>query len=125
MSSPGFYTKIVGVTFSNFDGTNRQDLIEEMEEAMDGEADAPILTLVRERGNPYDSNAVAVMDPQGRQLGYLSKEVAASIATDIDQGTSYRAILRAITGGGVGEAFGVNVWIEPMHSNAAHIRCQS
>ena len=62
-----FFTKIVGVSFENPNGSSRQDLITELEGLP-----CP-LTLNREHNNPHDENAISVMDSQGRQLGFLSE----------------------------------------------------
>ena len=35
--------------------------------------------FVRERDNPYDSNAIGVFDRDGQKLGYLFRAVAAEI----------------------------------------------
>ena len=49
------------------------------------------LRLVREPDNPYDANAVAVYDAAGSlHVGYLPKEHAARIATQLDAGQSYQ-----------------------------------
>ena len=93
----GFNTKIVGVTFEG-----RQDLIAGMQP---GEG----LELVRQPGNAFDPNAIAVHF--GRlQLGFLKKAIAARIAPNIDAGERYRAEVKHITGGGTRSA-GVNIWV--------------
>ena len=69
--------------------------------------------LVREPGNPADTNAVAVVaEVIGRgaaKLGYLSREVAAVVAPALDRlGGRLRASLEGITGG-AGRLHGVNI----------------
>lgn len=44
------------------------------------------LTLVREPGNPFDKNAVAVRDRIGLKLGYVPRVDAPAIAKAMDQG---------------------------------------
>jgi hypothetical protein len=48
------------------------------------------LTLVRERDNPHDPNAVRV-DWNGRVLGYLPRADNASVARQLDRGNPLRA----------------------------------
>lgn len=103
-----FHTKLAGVTYRNPDGTNRQDLIEELEDAF-ADSGEVCLDLKREPDNQYDSNAIAVLDPFGRQLGYLSREVAAQLAPDLDGGVRFDVVVAAITGGGLTQNYGVNV----------------
>jgi hypothetical protein len=62
--SQSFRTMIVGVTKKNADGTDRQALISQLHL---GE----LLSLVRERNNPYDKYAVAVFTTSCQQLGYV------------------------------------------------------
>ena len=109
MDKLDFHTKIVGVTFPNVDGSNRQNLIEELEEKSQTSQSPLPLFLRRERMNPYDSNAVAVCDSGGRQLGYLSRQVAVTVAPFIDRGERIRAEVARITGGGLTQNYGVNI----------------
>ena len=89
-----FYTKVVGVTRENEDGTSRQKIIGRLK-AGDKAA------LRREPDNRYDPNAVAVCTASGEQIGYLSREVAAEIAPLLDQGTRVDAEVSSLTGGGL------------------------
>lgn len=108
--SEEFFTKLAGVTHTNADGSLRQDIIEELEDAWKAEGRVT-LTLRREPHNTYDRSAVAVFDPAGRQVGYLSRQVAASVAPRMDRGERLAADLQAITGGGLTHSYGVNVRI--------------
>jgi single-stranded-DNA-specific exonuclease len=106
----GFNTKIVGVTFEG-----RQDLIAGLQPGQE-------LELVRQPDNAFDANAVAVHF--GRlQLGFVRKQIAARIASNIDAGERYRAEVRHITGGGT-RSVGVNIWVtrersQPVRAPAA------
>lgn len=95
-----FYTKVVGVTFDN-----RQRHIRRTSE---GER----VTLEREPGNLYDSNAIKVMNEAGNQIGHISKDLASSMAPRMDAGVVYHAKVTAITGTNPGENLGVNLLIE-------------
>ena len=93
----GFFTKIVGVSFQNEDGSSRQEIIEKLK----GEASSKTITLKLERqhSNPHDTNAVAVNTPKGKQLGFLSKKVSETIAPLLDNGKPVTATISSITGG--------------------------
>jgi len=48
------------------------------------------LTLLREPGNRFDSNAIMVLDPDSEMhLGYVAKEVAAELAPLMDEGEEF------------------------------------
>ena len=106
-----FHTKIVGVTFKNEDGSDRQRIIrdlirnEELEEGTE-------LYLVPQPRNPYDRNCILVNAENGKTLGSLSKELAATIAPQIQQGYTFKAYASSYTGGDIGYAYGVNIKIE-------------
>jgi len=108
MNQINFHTKVAGVTFTNPDGVSRQDLIEDLEDFFDGSTTVR-LGLRREPHNAFDENAVAVLDPRGRQLGYLSKRVSETVAPIMDRGTRVHATLTAITGAGLSQNYGVNI----------------
>lgn len=96
-----FYSKVVGVSHKNTDGTRRQKLVSQCEA---GE----MLKLVREPDNPHDPNAIAVYSASG-QLGYLSAEVAEELAEQMDAGAELGAEVQEVTGGVDGLKFGVNI----------------
>lgn len=101
-----FYTKLAGVTH---DG--RQTIIRNLYRT--GELDTGTeLILQREPNNPYDSFAVAVLTPNGQNIGYLPKDTARQVSININSGMTYRAYVSAVTGGDVGYAYGVNLRIE-------------
>jgi len=81
------YSKVVGVSLAG-----RQTVAKSLRP---GDA----LTLVRERDNRHDPNAIAVY-AGNRQLGYIKKELAARLAPEIDRGVVYDCKVEAITGGG-------------------------
>ena len=93
----GFFTKIVGVSFQNEDGSSRQELIEKMKR--DFSSKTIVLRLERQHSNPHDANAVAVTTPKGKQLGFLSKKVSETIAPILDNGKPVTATVSSITGG--------------------------
>ncbi len=90
-------TKLAGVTYDN-----RQDSISRCH-------DCDTLELIREPDNPYDSNAIRVMDA-GRTLGYIPAAQAATLAPYMDAGEEIaNCFIDRITGGDLN--LGVNITI--------------
>lgn len=56
------------------------------------------LTLRPEPENRHDKNAIAVFRSNGKQLGYLSADVAEGVARDIAKGFSFAALAVEVTG---------------------------
>lgn len=108
-----FHTKLAGVTYSNT-GSNtesRQRIIRDLSRAGKLERGQE-LRLVQEPTNPYDNHAVAVFGPDGRQLGYLPKEIARRVFDDMNRGAIYKIFVNEVTGGSVDMVYGVNVRVE-------------
>ena len=100
-----FFSKVVGVTHLNRDGSDRQAIVADCQffEALD---------LVHEDDNPADPNAIAVRRNNGDQLGYLSASLAAEIVARHRDGYCYLAFLTAVTGGTPGRpTVGANLLI--------------
>jgi single-stranded-DNA-specific exonuclease len=90
-------TKVVGVTFGG-----RQSVIRQMQ------AGEPLI-LRREHDNAYDRNAIRVERANGVQVGYISKELAAELAKQIDSvGGAISAKAQRIVGE---EALGHNLGV--------------
>ena len=98
----GFYAKVAGVTFEG-----RQSFIAEMHRK-----GSTALTLERDRNNPYDVNAIAVINEHGWQIGYLPRDIAAQIAPQMDAGIQVTAKVSAINIGETGYNSGVSIYIE-------------
>lgn len=58
------------------------------------------LQLERERGNEYDSKAIAVCDDEGRRLGYIPRNVNSDLARMMDLGRRFRAVVTDVDGQG-------------------------
>ncbi len=100
-----WYTSLAGVTKKNHNGRSRQEIIAECNRGED-------LLLVREPGNPKDPNAIKVCRLLGDQIGYISSEVAARMAVEMDGGKKFSAKISEITGGVRGKPTrGVNIEI--------------
>ncbi|PKM80938.1 MAG: single-stranded-DNA-specific exonuclease RecJ [Firmicutes bacterium HGW-Firmicutes-14] len=93
-----FYSKVAGVTYDD-----RQTVAA-------GLAAGERLDLVREPGNPHDSNAVKVETGEGIQVGYLNARLAGHFAPLLDKGESYSAYVSQVTGGS-DRNYGVNIII--------------
>lgn len=102
--SDKFYTKVVGVTFDQ-----RQAHISELVEGQE-------LQLVREPENQFDPNAIGVFN-KAEQIGYLKKELAKHLAENLETNVVYRAVVVQITGGLIGQNYGVNLLIERQTPN--------
>ncbi len=63
--------------------------------ALQSEAVSPgaPLALRRDAGNPHDANAIAVDLPGGEQLGWVPRDVAASVAGSLDAGEPWAAVV--------------------------------
>ncbi len=106
----GFFTKIVGVTFDNTDGSSRQQHISAFAETFD--VDTKIfLTGRRDNDNPYDDKPVAIYNKHGLQLGYLSRKVNETVAPWMDEGSDLLVEVVNVTGGD-GSHWGLNIWVE-------------
>lgn len=89
-----FVAKVVGVGFPNEDGTSRRD-------AARGLRRMELVQLAHRPDNPVDANAVAVIAPNGRQVGYLRASLAKGVVRAArDEGTRYLALVHEVTGAG-------------------------
>ena len=77
-----FTVSIVGVTHENSDGSSRQQIISR---AKAGDA----VKFVREYQSEFDPLAVAILNSDGKQIGYLPK--GDRLASHIDSGGEVKA----------------------------------
>jgi hypothetical protein len=98
-----FFTNVVGVTFKNDDGSDRQTLIRQCM-VLDP------LELKHEPDNPFDPNAVAVLG-EGQQLGHLKRELAPEIVYYVRNGWRVSALVASVQrrGSGARRKAGVNI----------------
>ena len=68
------------------------------------------LSLIRDPNNQYDANCITVNTSDGK-VGFISKELATTLAPLMDGGTRLCCFVTAITGGNDGYFFGVNIEI--------------
>ena len=100
-------TKVVGVTFLNPDGSDRQRIIARCRPGAD-------LALVHEPDNPHDDCAVAVRrktrrGQPGDQLGHLNARLTGEMVNHVAAGRLFSCTLRFVTGGRAGESYGANI----------------
>jgi len=72
-----FTIGIVGESFNNDDGSNRQEILRDCKP---GET-----IILKHIPHPKDKNAVAVFRANGEQIGYMSKNVSAEFASVLDR----------------------------------------
>lgn len=103
--SSSINTKVVGVTFDNDDGTNRQDILEKIKTG------DKTISLKRDPHNAYDKNAIEVHSNYGI-VGFINADLAANLAAQMDSGKVVKATVEEITGGQGGYYYGCNILIE-------------
>ena len=100
-NSSGFYLKVAGVTYEG-----RQSVVAELEV---GEQ----LFFVPEPTNRYDPYAVKVMTESGEQVGYVPRGNNSTIYNNlINERGTYTVSVSDITGGGLGQNLGCNIFVE-------------
>lgn len=107
-----FYTKVAGVTFNNT-GENtesRQRIIRDLTQK--GLLNpGQMLRLSLDPRNVYDSNAIRVIGPDNRQLGFLPRDIAKNISSAVRSGKHFSARVAAVTGGTIDAVYGINIQI--------------
>lgn len=98
-------TKVAGVTFNNDDGENRQEILRKIKSG------DKTITLVRDKENPHDKNAVRVNSKYG-MIGFLDKETAKLVSYLLDYGNIVNATITQITGGNNGNYYGCNILLK-------------
>lgn len=85
-------TKVVGVTFSNEDGSSRARIIAGMTEF-------DKVCLERDPYNQFDANAVKVCvlkNGEKKQIGFLSKDIAADISSKLRRNVNFEVTIRGV-----------------------------
>lgn len=107
------HSKVSGVTFTNEDGSNRQQVIRK--HCRPG---TPLL-YAREPSNPRDRNAIGLWvadrrggPGRGHQVGYIGSQLSTELAYHVDRGGTLAIEVLEVTGGTAGKEFlGVNIAI--------------
>lgn len=99
-------TKLAGVTYDN-----RQQLISALR-------DGDELEFCREPDNLYDTNAIAVYNEYGNQLGYLRADLASELGPLMDEfpESVLTGSVLEITGGDAENYYGCNIEISLVYS---------
>jgi hypothetical protein len=111
------HTKVAGVTAKNDDGSSRQKYISAFCKC------GTSFTLIRQPANRFDANAIAVfvtvktlvVFSAQAQIGFLSADVAKTLAPLMDAGAVFKCKVTEITGGVADKpSLGVNILIEEL-----------
>lgn len=112
-----FFTKVVGVTHSNDDGSNRQTIIATC-------MPAEKLILEHDESNRFDPNAVRVSRMNGQQIGFLREELAEEVVSKSRGGHRYAAFVTQVTGG-KGKYLGVNLLMVVAEPGVSEVEAQA
>ena len=85
-------TKVVGVTFSNEDGSSRTRIIAGMTES-------DKVCIERDPFNQYDANAVKVCvlkNGEKKQIGFLAKEIAAEVSPKLRKNATFNVSIAGV-----------------------------
>lgn len=85
-------TKVVGVTFSNEDGSSRARIIAGMTES-------DKVCLERDPYNQYDANAVKVCvlkNGEKKQIGFLPKGIAADVSSKLRRNVNFEVTIQGV-----------------------------
>jgi hypothetical protein len=77
---------IAGVKYTNRDGVLRSEILKSCKKGQ-------VLTLERDPRNKYDANAILILNGQGEDLGFVPKEIAKTLAPQIDLGQIFKVSL--------------------------------
>lgn len=108
---PSFNTRVAGVTFINKESKeDRQQIISRLlasKKLFSGQR----LSLRRDFSDPNNQSAIAVIGPDGTQLGNLPPKEAEVLAPKMDDGIRYTAEIISITGGSE-HFYGINISVQ-------------
>lgn len=85
-------TRVVGVTFSNEDGSSRTRIIAGMTES-------DKVCIERDPSNQYDANAVKVCvlkNGEKKQIGFLAKDIAAEISPKLRKNVTFNVSIASV-----------------------------
>jgi hypothetical protein len=94
-----FYSKVVGVSFRNSDGTSRQDFVKKLKQFQ-------LLELALNTAPEYP-DSVAVVAKEGAMLGYLDERCGGEISRDVRHNRKvWCAVVRSVGKGDGAKFFG-------------------
>ena len=104
-----YFTKVVGVTMDDTGKSNlncsRQTLIKQLNVGN-------FLIIKHEENNKFDKNAISVYNSENQMLGYISKSINSIILKELLDNNIDNVVVKNITGGQLGRAFGLNIEIK-------------
>ena len=106
-------TKVAGVTFLNGDGVSRQEILEDVLDELVYKGPFELVVL-RDLENPHDPNAIAILDPKWRQLGFLNRRLAYDLSGLMDQhgdALQLTCMAREVTGLEFDSHYGLNIML--------------
>ena len=106
-------TRVAGITFYNegLDGEYRQSIVHDMK--VRGQLEVgQRLRLQPEPTNKYDQNAVAIIAPDGRQLGYVPRAFSQEMTEYIKNGKTVLATITKVEGGSGGIGYKLSLRLD-------------
>lgn len=87
-----YIIRVAGVSYQNDDGSSRQKIL--------AHCKVPeMLQLVRQPNHRHDTNAIQVRRENGEMLGFIPRDEARLMASELDKGRRYVAVLTTLDGG--------------------------
>jgi hypothetical protein len=93
-----FYTKLVGVTDSNWDRTSRQAAIRNLAQAQ---------PLYFQPDSVHEENAILMVNANGRGIGYLETPIAKAVLKSLRDGREWHAHVRRVEPAGRSQSLDV------------------
>ena len=97
-------TKVVGVSFKNNDGIERQELIKNL-------TPEDTLTIEKEENNPYDVNSHVIKNKDSI-IGHVSRNLAQDLVNKVKEGQKLIGIKEFKVTGEKKHTLGVNITLE-------------
>jgi len=98
-------TKLVGVSFRNQDGTERQELIKSLNPS-------EILYIEPEPTNPFDKNSHIIKNKDGNILGHINRSLALELSEKVKNNEKILGIKEWKVTGSDKHTLGINIMID-------------
>ena len=120
MTFPKFKTKIAGISHSNERGVSIQSILPQLHINQR-------ITLIRDKENIYDPNAIKVYSQSGHHIGYIERTLAAELSPTIDSNPclSLEGIITEITSDGKYYDCYISVWLNSIKDTSNDIYSSS
>ena len=97
------FIKVAGVTFENDDGTDRQEILEELESKIGGDIDLGL------QPDTYEGEPCIMVFADGQQVGYIPKRLVSYVMENFDRISELSDLM--IVGGEDGLNYGLQFYI--------------